>query len=157
MPIRLTSTMRCMCRGPPIDSITVSVFADIFIELTNTVVVSDGKIQITILILRRGALSRWSSRKESLRVIVRSTILQLELHFCKHCIVYCMDDALEPIETFWGTFIHHCLFGASSFVIIVNFHRCVGWIRMHLMHPGPKKNPGQLSSTATGEWTKEVH
>ena len=36
MPIRLTSTMRCMCRGPPIDSITVSVFADIFIELTNT-------------------------------------------------------------------------------------------------------------------------
>ena len=42
-------------REPPLDSITVSVFADIFIELTNTV--SDGKIQITILILRRGALS----------------------------------------------------------------------------------------------------
>ena len=39
-----------------LDSIAVSVFADIFIELTNTV--SDGKIQITILILRRGALSR---------------------------------------------------------------------------------------------------
>ena len=38
-----------------LDSIAVSVFADIFIELTNTV--SDGKIQITILILRRGALS----------------------------------------------------------------------------------------------------
>ena len=38
-----------------LDSIAVS-FADIFIELTNTV--SDGKIQITILILRRGALSR---------------------------------------------------------------------------------------------------
>ena len=31
------------------DSIAVSVFADIFIELTNTV--SDNKIQITILIL----------------------------------------------------------------------------------------------------------
>ena len=43
-----------------LDSIAVSVFADIFIELTNTE--SDGKIQITILILRRGALSRvgWS-------------------------------------------------------------------------------------------------
>ena len=40
-------------REPPLDSITVSVFADIFYELTNT----DGKIQITILILRRGALS----------------------------------------------------------------------------------------------------
>ena len=39
-----------------VDSIAVSVFADIFIELTNTV--SDGKIQITILILRRGALSK---------------------------------------------------------------------------------------------------
>ena len=39
-----------------LDSIAVSVFADIFIELTNTV--SDGKIQITILILRRGALSK---------------------------------------------------------------------------------------------------
>ena len=38
-----------------VDSIAVSVFADIFIELTNTV--SDVKIQITILILRRGALS----------------------------------------------------------------------------------------------------
>ena len=38
-----------------VDSIAVSLFADIFIELTNTV--SDGKIQITILILRRGALS----------------------------------------------------------------------------------------------------
>ena len=38
-----------------LDSIAVSLFADIFIELTNTV--SDGKIQITILILRRGALS----------------------------------------------------------------------------------------------------
>ena len=38
-----------------VDSIAVSVFADIFIELTNTV--SDGKIQMTILILRRGALS----------------------------------------------------------------------------------------------------
>ena len=38
-----------------LDSIAVSVFADIFIELTNTV--SDGKIQIIILILRRGALS----------------------------------------------------------------------------------------------------
>ena len=43
-----------------VDSIAVSIFADIFIELTNTV--PDGKIQITILILRRGALSRvgWS-------------------------------------------------------------------------------------------------
>ena len=40
-----------------LDSIAVSVFADIFIELTNAVSVSDGKIQITILILRRGALS----------------------------------------------------------------------------------------------------
>ena len=39
-----------------VDSIAVSVFADILIELTNTV--SDGKIQITILILRRGALSK---------------------------------------------------------------------------------------------------
>ena len=38
-----------------LDSIAVSVFANIFIELRNTV--SDGKIQITILILRRGALS----------------------------------------------------------------------------------------------------
>ena len=36
-------------------SITVSVFADIFIGLTNTV--ADGKIQITILILRWGSLS----------------------------------------------------------------------------------------------------
>ena len=42
-----------------LDSIAVSVFDDIFIELTNTV--SDGKIQITILILRRGALSRLPS------------------------------------------------------------------------------------------------
>ena len=41
------------------DSIAVPVFADIFIELTNTV--SDVKIQITILILRRGALSRIDS------------------------------------------------------------------------------------------------
>ena len=39
-----------------VDSIAVSLFADIFIELTNTR--QDGKIQITILILRRGALSR---------------------------------------------------------------------------------------------------
>ena len=47
-----------MHRAPSLDSIAVSVFADIFIELTNTVyTVSDGKIQITILILRRGALS----------------------------------------------------------------------------------------------------
>ena len=38
-----------------LDSIAVSVFDDIFIELTNTV--SDSKIQITILILRQGALS----------------------------------------------------------------------------------------------------
>ena len=38
-----------------LDSIAVSVFADILIELTNTV--SDGKIRLTILILRRGALS----------------------------------------------------------------------------------------------------
>ena len=43
-----------------LDSIAVSLFADIFIELTNTV--SDGKIQITILILRRGALSRLALR-----------------------------------------------------------------------------------------------
>ena len=37
-------------RGFSLDSIAVSVFADIFIELTNTV--SDGNIQITILRLR---------------------------------------------------------------------------------------------------------
>ena len=38
--------------GDRIDSIAVTVFADIFIELTNTVkTVSDNKIQITILIL----------------------------------------------------------------------------------------------------------
>ena len=37
-----------------VDSIAVSLFVDdILVELTNT----DGKIQITILILRRGALS----------------------------------------------------------------------------------------------------
>ena len=41
-----------------LDSIAASVFADIFIELTNTNTVSEGKIQITILILRRGALFR---------------------------------------------------------------------------------------------------
>ena len=35
--------------GDQVDSIAVSVFADISIELTNTV--SDNKIQITILIL----------------------------------------------------------------------------------------------------------
>ena len=40
--------MLSMKRGN-LDSIAVSLFADIFIELTNTV--SDGKIQITILIL----------------------------------------------------------------------------------------------------------
>ena len=40
---------------PGVDSIAVSVFADIFIEMTNAV--SDNKIQITILILRQGALS----------------------------------------------------------------------------------------------------
>ena len=40
-----------------LDSIAVSLFVDdILVELTNTV--SDGKIQITILILRRGAMSR---------------------------------------------------------------------------------------------------
>ena len=38
--------------GDQVDSIAVSVFADISIELTNiTITVSDGKIQITILIL----------------------------------------------------------------------------------------------------------
>ena len=47
--------MLSMKRGN-LDSIAVSLFADIFIELTNTV--SDGKIQITVLILRRGALSK---------------------------------------------------------------------------------------------------
>ena len=44
-------------RHPPLDSIAVSVFADIFIELPIPVSISvlDNKIQITILILRRGA------------------------------------------------------------------------------------------------------
>ena len=46
-----------------LDSIAVSVFADVFIELTNTV--SDGKIQITILILRRGALSTFDLSKSN--------------------------------------------------------------------------------------------
>ena len=48
-------TLQKLANPCRIDSIAVSAFADIFIELTNTV--SDGKIQITILILRRGALS----------------------------------------------------------------------------------------------------
>ena len=42
-----------------LDSSAVSVFADIFIELTNTVSVSDNKIQITILILWRGSCLQW--------------------------------------------------------------------------------------------------
>ena len=52
-----------------LDSIAVSVFADIFFELTN--IVSDNKIQITILILRRGALSSLveSSEDTKMRVI----------------------------------------------------------------------------------------
>ena len=41
--------------NPILESIAVSLFVDILVELTNTV--SDGKIQITILILRQGALS----------------------------------------------------------------------------------------------------
>ena len=57
--------MRCMRRGPPIDSIAVSVFADIFIELTNTV--SDNKIQITILILWRGSCLATKERIKSTR------------------------------------------------------------------------------------------
>ena len=38
-----------------LDSIAVSIFVDILVELTNTV--SEAKIQITLLIVRRGALS----------------------------------------------------------------------------------------------------
>ena len=46
---RIFGNSRPYCQRCHVDSIAVSVFADIFIELTNTV--SDNKIQITILIL----------------------------------------------------------------------------------------------------------
>ena len=65
--------MLSMKRGN-LDSIAVSLFADIFIELTNTV--SDGKIQITILILRRGPCLRRGCRK------------QYDLNFVFRCFEY---------------------------------------------------------------------
>ena len=40
-----------------LDSIAVPIFVDILVESTNTVSVSEAKIQITLLIVRRGALS----------------------------------------------------------------------------------------------------
>ena len=40
-----------------VDSTAISIFVDILVELTNTVSVSEAKIQITLLIVRRGALS----------------------------------------------------------------------------------------------------
>ena len=40
-----------------VKSIAISIFEDILVELTNTVSVSEAKIQITPLIVRRGALS----------------------------------------------------------------------------------------------------
>ena len=46
---RIFGNIRPYCQRCHVDSIAVSVFADIFIELTNTV--SDNNIQITILIL----------------------------------------------------------------------------------------------------------
>ena len=60
-----------------LDSIALSLFADIFIELTNTV--SNGKIQITILILRRGALSR----ELAFFSIEKSKMFQLDLIWSK--------------------------------------------------------------------------
>ena len=39
-----------------LDSIAVSIFVDILVELTNTV--SEANIQITLLIVRRGALTK---------------------------------------------------------------------------------------------------
>ena len=39
-----------------LDSIAVSIFVDILVELTNTV--SEAKIPMTLLIVRRGALSK---------------------------------------------------------------------------------------------------
>ena len=58
--------MRPICSNPKgnkdfecrdsLDSIAVSIFVDILVELTNAV--SEAKIQITYLIVRRGALSR---------------------------------------------------------------------------------------------------
>ena len=50
---------------PGVDSIAVSVFADIFIEMTNAV--SDNKIQITILILWRGSCLATKERIKSTR------------------------------------------------------------------------------------------
>ena len=55
--VQLTNPRDQLSHQIGLDSIAVSLFVyDILVELTNTV--SDGKIQITILILRQGALSR---------------------------------------------------------------------------------------------------
>ena len=91
--------------GQNVDSIAVSVFADIFIELTNTV--SDGKIQITILILRRGALSTW------VRLIYGnvccSQVPQLPWMLLPEAIglgnlaMFVVTHELENMKTFWKT------------------------------------------------------
>ena len=62
--------------GEDVDSIAVSVFAHIFIELTNTV--SDNNIQITILILWRGScLVSWSDRLQFRSFCMQQEMLDL--------------------------------------------------------------------------------
>ena len=64
------------CQSSHVDSIAVSVFADIFIELTNTV--SDNNIQITILILWRGScLVSWSDRLQFRSFCMQQEMLDL--------------------------------------------------------------------------------
>ena len=47
-----------------VDSTAISIFVDILVELTNTVSVSEAKIQITLLIVTRGALSVTGSKSD---------------------------------------------------------------------------------------------
>ena len=58
-----------------IDNIAASIFVDVLIELTNTVL--EAKIPITFLIVRRGALSKCA--------LLLSSVLEINLHW-KTCI-----------------------------------------------------------------------
>ena len=50
-----------------VDSTAISIFVDILVELTNTVSVSEAKIQITLLIVRRGTSSSPSGHSRKIR------------------------------------------------------------------------------------------
>ena len=66
-----------------VDSIVISIFVDILVELTNTVSVSEAKSQRTLLIVRRGALSMtgkqiWLIQDELIKHIIRFALQKLK-------------------------------------------------------------------------------